>query len=365
MPAPPNDDEAMAREPLGGSSIKDRLLAGALPKLVASVVIAIGFVWLLTRGGLPLLPKEGVLARVSKPELAGFVACIVICNLLRTYRWVFLLRPIAPNVKSTRVMGIGMIGFSAIFLAPLRMGEIVRPYLLAQDGEVSFMQAAGTLFAERVIDGVMLMAMAATAMSLAPTVSPLPTSLGDIPLPLVTVRAAVYTAALAFVGLFCVMVAFYAARQQARSVTRRLLGFISPRLADWAANTLERIADGLSFLPSRSNLVSFVGFTAVYWATSVFGYYLLLHGTGLPATPTQAASIVGVLGLGAIVPAGPGLFGAYQIAGFSALAMFFPLVQVRSSGVAMVFISYVAQLLLTCLHLVVGFLLLGRRPQSR
>jgi uncharacterized protein (TIRG00374 family) len=363
MPAPPTDDQAISPEPTGGGGVKDRLFAGALPKLVASLVIAVGFVWLLARGGLPLLPEQGVLQRVSKPELIGFIACIVVCNVLRTYRWVFLLRPIAPRIKPIRVMGVGLVGFSAIFLAPLRMGEIVRPYLLAQDGEVSFMQAAGTLFAERVIDGLMLMVMAGTAMALAPTVSPLPTSLGDIPLPLVTVRGAVYTAALAFTGLFLVMVAFYAARQQARRVTRWLLGFISPRLADWAASTLERIADGLSFLPSRSSLLSFVGCTALYWLASVSGYYLLLHGSGLPVTATQAASTVGVLGLGVIVPAGPGLFGAYQIAGFSALALFFPLDQVRSKGVVFVFISYVVQLVLTCVQLVVGFLLLGRRTQ--
>jgi uncharacterized protein (TIRG00374 family) len=354
----------MAPAALGGS-IKERLLAGALPRVVASLVIAIGFVWLLARGGLPLIPPQGVLGRVAVPGLLGFVLCQVVCNVLRTYRWVFLLRPIAPAVKPTRVMGIGMIGFSAIFLAPLRMGEVVRPYLLAQDGEVTFMQAAGTLFAERVIDGVMLMVMAGTAMSLAPTVSPLPTSLGDIPLPLVTVRGAVYTAALAFTGLFLVMVAFYAARQQARAVTRWLVGFVSPRLADWAASTLERVADGLSFLPSRSNLVSFVGCTAIYWAAAVLGYFLLLHAANLPATPTQAASTVGVLGLGSIVPAGPGLFGAFQIAGFSALAMFFPLEHVRSDGVAVVFIAYVVQLALTCLQLLVGFLLIGRRAQSR
>ena len=34
--------------------MKEQLLAGALPKLVASLLIAGGFVWLLARGGLPL-----------------------------------------------------------------------------------------------------------------------------------------------------------------------------------------------------------------------------------------------------------------------------------------------------------------------
>lgn len=363
MPAPPvNDPAPMSAR---GSGMKDRLLSGALPRILASLIIAIGFVWLLLRGGLPLVPDARILRRVSAAGVLGFALCQVGVLFLRTYRWVFLLRPIAPNIKPRRVVGIGMVGFSAIFLAPLRMGEIVRPYLLAQDGEVTFMQAAGTLFAERVIDGVLLMTMAATAMTVAPTVSPLPTSLGNLPLPLVTVRAAVYTATMGFLGLLLVMVAFYAARTQARRVTRWFLGFASPKLADWAANTLERVADGLSFLPSRSNLFAYVGTSAVYWCLAVFSYWVLMRGSDLPATVSQAATSVGIWGLGAIVPAGPGLFGAYQIAGFSALAMFFPLDLVRTNGAALIFISYVATLVLTGLQFIVGFLLMGRSPSSR
>jgi glycosyltransferase 2 family protein len=345
----------------GGVTLKQRLSAG-LPRLVASLLIAAGFVWLLAKGGLPLLPSGDALRRFPLWSLAGFVLLQLAAAVLRTFRWVYLLRPIAPRLRPLRVLGIGFVGYSAIFLAPLRMGEIVRPYLIAQDGEVTFMQAAGTVFAERVIDGVMLMVLACTAMSVAPTVSPLPTSLGDLPLPLVTVRAGVYSATIGFVGLFLAMVAFYAAREHARRATHWLVGLVSKRAATWAAGSLERVADGLRFLPSRSNLVSFLAVTAVYWGCAVLGQWLLIRGGGLDASFAQACTVVGILGLGAIVPAGPGLFGAYQIAGFSALAMFFPLDSVRSGGAALIFIGYVVHLIINSLQFIVGFFLMARVP---
>jgi uncharacterized protein (TIRG00374 family) len=362
MPSgPPSSDVSPPPEP-GKKSLKDQLLAGAVPRLVTSFLIASGFVWLLARGGLPLVPAQESLDRVRVWGIACFVLSQLAAIVLRTYRWVFLLRPIAPQIKALRVLGIGMVGFSAIFLAPLRMGEVVRPYLLAQDGDVSFMQGAGTAFAERVIDGVVLTLLTVTAMSLAVTVSPLPRALGDLPLPLAAVPAAVYTATAAFVGLFCAMAAFYAARDQARRATHFVVGLISKRAAAWAAATLERIADGLRFLPSRSNLFSFLSLTIVYWVCCIAGYWVLLLAAGLPATPVQAASMVGILALGNIVPAGPGQFGTYQIAGFSALALYFPLADVRASGAAVLFVTYVVVVLLSSLQFLVGFRLMAKVP---
>jgi glycosyltransferase 2 family protein len=85
-----------------------------------------------------------------------------------------------------------------------------------------------------------------------------------------------------------------------------------------------------------------------------------MRGVGLPATFTQAATMVGIIGLGSVVPAGPGMFGAFQIASFSALALFFPLTEVRSGGAALVFVAYVAQLVMACAQLGVGFTFMAR-----
>jgi len=325
----------------------------------ASLLIAVGFGWLLARGGLPLLPDRAGLRRFPTSATVAFCSLLVLASLLRAYRWVFLLRPIAPKLRAPRVIGVGLVGFAAIFLLPLRMGEIVRPLLLSKDKDVSFIQATGTTFAERVIDGVVLTLCAASAFGIANRISPLPSSLGDLPLPLAAVPAAVYSATFMFCGLFIAMTAFYVSRELARRTLKRALSWISPRAADWSAAALERLADGLRFLPSSANLISYLCVTGAYWGLTFAAYGLLLRGAGFEATSAQAVAVVGVLGLGVVVPAGPGLFGAFQMAFFSALALFFPIEHVKSQGAVLVFVAYVTNLVVVGVQLLAGFSLVA------
>jgi glycosyltransferase 2 family protein len=350
---------------MAAQSPRKSIWHNAAPRVVVSLVLAGGFVWLLARGGLPLLPPLSQLANVPSAALLEFAGLSVVSAFLRTYRWNYLVRPIAPTANPVRIMSLSMVGFSAVFLLPLRSGEIVRPYLLARDGELSFMQAAGTVGAERVIDGLVLTSFTFVALTVATPISPLPSALGNLPLPIAAVPAAVYSALLVFGSAFVAMTAFYVARAQARRLTERVIGLVSQRAAKWAAGTLERIADGLSFLPSKSHLLRFLAATVACWGTGILAQWLLLRGLGLPATIAQATTTVGVQGLGTLVPAGPGMFGAFQIAGFSALAMFFPMAQVKSEGALFLFLTYSAMLLQNVLQLVLGLLLMAKtRPAS-
>lgn len=336
----------------------------AAPRILISLLLGGGFVWLLSRGGLPLLPPREAFAHLSGWTFCQYGVLVAASTLLRTYRWNYLILPIAPDVSRIRVMGINMVGFGAIFLLPLRSGEVVRPYLIARDRQVSFMQAAGTVGAERVIDGLVLTSFTFIALSLATPISPLPSSLGDLPLPVAAVPAAVYSALLLFSSAFAVMTAFFFARRTARRVTESVVGLVSPRAAKWAADTLERVADGLSFLPSKAYLLRFMAATLVCWFLVILSQWVLLRGVGLDATLAQATTTVGVQGLGAIVPAGPGMFGAYQIAGFSALAMFFPMAQIKLEGAAFIFLSYTGSLIVNLVQLFIGYLVMAKVPAT-
>jgi len=157
---------------------------------------------------------------------------------------------------------------------------------------------------------------------------------------------------------------FYVARGFARKVTMTLLGPISVKLATFVTSTLERLADGLSVLGSPENRLRFFGETLLYWLSQFIAQWLLMRACGIEASIPQACVTMGVLGLGVIVPAGPGLFGAFQIGTFSGLALFFPLEILRTSGAAMAFVSYASQLLAMLLSLGLGFWLLARGKRA-
>lgn len=330
------------------------------PRALASLAIAAGFVWLFHRGGLPLIPPAGALSLLHVWAVPSYAALTALGMFFRVHRWVPLLRPIAPTISAPRVVGIGLVGIAAIMFAPLRMGEAVRPYLLARDGKVSFVQALGAAGAERVVDGFVLTAVSALSLLLAHPLSPLPNHLGSMPLPVSMIPRAVFAAVFVFSGALVALIVFYAARGFARRATQTLLSPLSQKLADFVTATLERLADGLKVLGSKQNRLRFFGETLLYWACQLLAQWALLRGSGIEGTFAQSTVSLGVLGLGVIVPAGPGLFGAFQIGIYSGLALYFPLAVLQNSGAAMVFVSYAMQLSVMTVSMLVGFWILAR-----
>jgi glycosyltransferase 2 family protein len=103
-------------------------------------------------------------------------------------------------------------------------------------------------------------------------------------------------------------------------------------------------ADGLKFLPSFRHIGPFLFETAVYWGLNAFSMWVLARGCGIEhISVVEACVVMGVLGVGIVVPAGPGLFGAFQASTYAALAMFFPDDVVLGPGAVFVFLLYVIQ----------------------
>lgn len=330
-------------------------------KLVASLVIAGGFVWMFRRGGLPFLPSDEVLSHVQWWCVPAYTVLFVTTMTLRTFRWVYLLRAIAP-AHSWRTLGIGFIGYGVIVFAPLRAGELARPLMVSRDGNVTFSQATGTVAAERIIDGFLVSIVLLIGILTAQTLNPLPDHLGTLPVPVAAVPRTAYAALALFTCAFAAMGLFYRARAFARRITHAVVGVVSQRLATWVTNKIEHVADGLSFLPSPSHGVPFFRDTLLYWVGNVLLAYLGMRGCGVPVTLTQAMVIQGVMALGILVPSGPGFFGAYQLSGFCALAMFFQEPVVLGPGAAFLFVSFTVQLGGTFLSMLVGALLMRQFP---
>lgn len=333
------------------------------PKLAVSLVLALGFVWMFKKGGVPLLPDEAARATLSIQGVVGYTVALAVCVFLRTWRWVYLLRPIDPDVKAWPTFGIGLVGFALVMLSPFRMGELVRPYLIARRSRVTFVQATGTIAGERIVDGLLLSIALFLGLLLSTPIHPLPDHLGKLAVPVAAVPAAARSALALFGAAFVAMGLFYWARGFARRLTNAVVGVVSKRLAAWITHKIESVADGLSFLPSRDHGVPFFLHSLVYIFTCVLLCWVGVWAVGLRVTFAQAAVLMGVSGLGILIPAGPGFFGAYQIANFCALAMFFPEEVVLREGAAYVFLSYVTQLAMTLGTMGLGAVLMRGSPE--
>ena len=227
---------------------------------IGSVIVVGIFVWVLRRGALPMLPPEKALAQTDGWLVAAFVlgmACHMVLRFVRTY---YLTAPIA-HVPLRRLLAINCISMVVITVLPFRLGEMARPAMLRTQGHLSALAVAGTVFAERIIDGVVYTSALFLGLTLAAPHEPLPSSVGGLPVPASLVPQAGRVAALAFGGAFLVMVIFYRFRSFARNVTERTIGVVSVRLGNRVADALGRVSDGLRFLTNLRYTVPYVGVT--------------------------------------------------------------------------------------------------------
>lgn len=332
-------------------------------KLGLSLVIAVAFGWMLERGGMPLIPPTTAFARVNVPLVVAYTLTFIVVHTVRATRWRHLLAPLA-DVPLRRILAVSWIGFGAILLMPLRAGEFVRPYMIRQKGKVSMAAATGTIAAERIIDGLGLTMLLGICMQLAKPLDPLPDHIGKLQIPVAAVPYYAYLSLCGFISAFALMALFYWRPRLGHKLVEATLGLVSKRFAQKAGDFVARTADGLKFLPNLKHFGPFMLETGFYWFANGFSMWLLARGCGIDdITLTQAFVVMGVLGVGILVPAGPGLFGAFQASIYAALAMYFPDEIVLGPGLAFVFLLYVIQFVW---HLLTaGFFLIIDRDAAR
>jgi uncharacterized protein (TIRG00374 family) len=79
---------------------------------------------------------------------------------IRAVRWQYLLIPIGPTRFRT-VFRAGVIGFAALAILPARVGDLLRPYLVARQERLPVSASLATIVMERVLDLIAVLALMA------------------------------------------------------------------------------------------------------------------------------------------------------------------------------------------------------------
>lgn len=302
-----------------------------LRRLVFSTLIGAAMLWLAARQ----IDFSSLLSALGNAQwwvLLPYFAVMALQHGLRVWRWGHLLAPIAP-VPFRRLLPVSSVGFFAIFALPLRMGELVRPYLVAEPPRLRFTQALGTLAVERVFDGLVVALLAFAAVALARLQG-------------VRVPAWLAASGLLALGLFCaasvVLVVVLWQRERAVALCRRVVGFVSPRLADRAAGIAAGIVDGFRALPDARRLLPFLAATAGYWLLNGAALWVLARGFGLGLGAWPSMALVALIGVGIMIPAGPGFIGNFELFANGALALYLPATLLRERGAAFIVAAHVA-----------------------
>jgi hypothetical protein len=327
-PARPRSEPSLARR--------------VLPKLGISLALGALFAWLVRRGGVPLIPSGQAFEHVRWWTLGGYAALLLATHFFRASRWRFLIAPVKRDIPFWDSVLLNWIGFFAIFALPLRLGEVARPALTKIRHGVSISAGLGTVAVERVVDGLV------TSLCVVWALVAIPHLETDDEL----ARSLPYYGYLA-VGVFCAAFVALALFLWQRVLAVRLIhgtvGRISTRIGELVATKVSNVAEGVRSIAHPGLALGFLGETLAYWGLNAAGMWLLGWGCGLDMTFGHAVAVMGILAIGILLPAGPGLFGNFQLAISTALKLYFATAVVGEQGAVYIFLMYATQAILITL----------------
>lgn len=294
-------------------------LSRRVARVVGSLVISALALWLVQRQ-LDPVPEDLAVAPHGVPLYLG---TLLVYAFLRTSRWYFLVRPIGA-VRLADVLLAGLAGTLWIVALPWRLGELVRPALLARRTGLPLPQLLGTVAVERVVDGLVVCGMFFLAAA---------------QLPQAAAIAGLRPAALLAAALFAAALALLLALARWPALPARLLAR-APRLAGAARG----LAEGLRALPSPAPLACFLLLTLAYWAVNAFGMALLARACDVPLGPLEVVAVLAVLNLTLMVPGPPAHVGTFQLGVAAGLGLFLDPELVRARGSSYTFLLYTCQL---------------------
>jgi uncharacterized protein (TIRG00374 family) len=315
---------------------------GALRALVGVVISGITLVVILA--GVDLAEVADILRTANPGWLALMLGGIVLDLAIRGLRWQRLLAPIHP-VPYRRSLGYLLIGYLANNVLPARLGELVRAHYLGDREGVSRTSTLGTIVVERVIDTVVVVAIASFAIVI----------LGVRGLVANAVIVGLAVTVLLVVGLTVLVAA------------HRLPG--ADRVVAWAerwprvSDVARKLHGGLAVAGRPRTLGEAILLSCFAWGSTIIAFAAAGQALGVQLTTAQAALLASGVALASAIPAGPSNLGTFDLAA-TIIAGSFGLS--KEKAVALAFTCHAAVIIVTSIGGAISLLRLGwgHRPPA-
>ena len=281
------------------------LIGARWHKLALSLVVSAGFLYLAFRN----VPFDELGRALSQIDGRWVIVAIIVSFLMmifRTWRWQLELLPL-QHVPFGRLWVVTAVAYMAINVLPVRLGEVVRPWLLSRREPVSFSNVVGNLVIEKTMDSVAILFYILTGL------------LTVTNLPLWVRRGALFPAVGAGALVLLVTTMWWGGPA---FVDRWVVRVLPARLEAGLMRILSAIIDGMRIIPNPPLLLSVFIITIALWFLPILSSYLIIVAFGLDV-PFSAAVVVFIfIGFGTALPNVPGMIGPYQYACVLALGVF-------------------------------------------
>lgn len=227
---------------------------------------------------------------------------------LRAWRWGPILSNSFPNASFKSRLRATTIGFMGNNLLPARMGEFARAYALARQERGSMVTAFASLLAERLFDGIAVVAFLFLAM-----LSPDFPELSEISNQRFSGMANAMAIGIGAAIFVCFALVLWP-RQTVHFFERRIAPVLPRQVRRPLVDALEAFLLGLTSLRSPGLLATVSVHTAVIWLINASSFWFGLKAFGIDIPFSGALFMQSVIALFVSAPSGPGFFGLFEAA---------------------------------------------------
>ncbi len=299
-----------------------------------------------------------VLRYLTDVDLKFFILIILLVPLnlvTRAIRWRYLLKHQKADVKFFNMFAGNAIGFTVTLIFPGRLGELVKPFYLAQKEKMRKGFVLGTVVVERIFDiltNCLLLGLFLIAWRLYPSIF--------------QVNEAAYsnlllwgTAGGTLAGvLIFVILSLYFFRERTLSVIAFLLKPFPQKLSRRVNDFFSEFIRGLKFFHSFRDFFIYVALSFVVWLGIVFYYWIFFFAYNISISYFLLIPYTFLVMVGASIPT-PGMVGGYHYFSKYGLTTLFNIEP--NLAVGMTIVVHAVQVVMTCL---VGYIILWKEGIS-
>jgi uncharacterized protein (TIRG00374 family) len=278
---------------------------GRIGKLLVSVVVGGAFLYLAFRN-VRLAQLRDAFAQLDARWLVPAVILSLLIQVFRAWRWQLELRPLA-HVPVGTLWVVASVAYMAINLLPVRMGEVVRPWLLSRRACVSFSNVVGNLIIEKTFDSAVIVFYILLGLL---TTRNLPH----------WVRTGAMVPAAAFVALAVLTVLLWWRGE--RFVDRWLVRWLPERVGARVLGVARSLVDGMRVLGNPRLVLAVFAVSLALWFLPILSSWVMIQAFHLDVPFNAALAVFILIGFGTALPQLPGMVGTYQLACVWALGLF-------------------------------------------
>lgn len=261
------------------------------------ILISLFFLWISFRS----LDPEQVLANIGRANFSLLLIAALVYFIgltLISARWHFVLRSV-KSLSTFRLLPLVAICYMGNNVYPFRTGEIIRIFLLQRNHKVPVTKTATTIFAERMLDGMVMIAFVFLGLLLVDIQSPEVRRVAGIATPM-------------FLAGLLVFFALATRPQVMRWLAKTFVRPLPSALREKALHFAEEIIESLEGMRTPADLFGAILFSFLSWMVEAFVYWLVAFAFGLQVGYPVMLMTVGVVNLAGLIPASPGQIGVYE-----------------------------------------------------